>query len=82
MGLDLKKFDKEISKVKRIKASHISDGEANEMLKRSMNDDGTNPSKLDIELATIKLESHGYRINKGSERGYVNTNFGYRTRKT
>lgn len=80
MGLDKKTFAEEISKIKKIKASHISDERVNEILRRSMNGNGQRPSKLDIEIATNILYSQGYRINTGREKGYINPNFGYKRR--
>ena len=82
MNLDTKKLIEEISKVAKIKASHISDGEVNEMLRKSMKDNRTRPSGLDIEAATNIFEKQGYRINPRPEKGYVNNRFGYRVKRT
>ncbi len=79
MSLDKTKFEEEILKVKRIKASHISDGKINEIIQRLM-EERRRPSRLDIEAAARILAKHGYEPNLGRDKGYINRDFGYRFR--
>lgn len=78
MGLDRKKFEVEVLKIKSIKASHITDGEISKAMRISTKGSGKKLNGVDFVIANRILESQGYHINTGIGKGYVNRNFGYR----